>query len=165
MNKTVNIAVDAMGGEHAPKKILRGIATGCKIANCALIGGETAEMPGTYSKGKFDLAGFAVGIVEKKLLLVKSKIKKNDIVLAIPSSGIHSNGYSLIRKIIKEKKISLNKKISTSLTFKDELIKPTKIYVKEINQLNKKKLIHGCANITGGGLFNNLIREYNRFIK
>ena len=135
------------------KKILNGIVKGCKLAGCALVGGETAEMPGTYEKNKFDLAGFAVGIVEKKNLLLKNKIKNNDIILAIPSSGIHSNGFSLVRYILKKKR---NKKLPPIL--KKELIKPTKIYVKEINKLNDKKLISGCANITGGGLIGNLIR-------
>jgi len=135
------------------KKILDGIVKGCSLAGCSLIGGETAEMPGTYAKNKFDLAGFAVGVVEKKLLLTKDKIKKNNIILAIPSSGLHSNGFSLIRQILKKK---FKNKIPTNI--KNELIKPTKIYVKEINKLNNKKLIHGCANITGGGLLNNIIR-------
>jgi len=135
------------------KKILNGIVSGCKLAGCALIGGETAEMPGTYSKNKFDLAGFAVGLVEKKNLLIKNNIKLNDIVLAIPSSGIHSNGFSLIRHILKKKRNSF-----LSPLVKKELVKPTKIYVKELNKINKKKLINGCANITGGGLLNNLIR-------
>ncbi len=110
-------------------------------------------MPGTYSKNKFDLAGFAVGLVEKKNLLTKNNIRLNDIILAIPSSGVHSNGFSLIRKILKKKSNSL-----LSPYIKKELIKPTKIYVKELNKINKKKLINGCANITGGGLLNNLIR-------
>ena len=135
------------------KKILDGIVVGCKLAECALIGGETAEMPGTYEKNKFDLAGFAVGVVEKKNLLVKSRIKNGDIVMAVPSSGLHSNGFSFVRNIIKKKQnLNLPKKI------RNELIRPTKIYVKEVNKLNKKKLINGCANITGGGLINNLIR-------
>ena len=131
------------------KKILNGIVKGCIKAECSLVGGETAEMPGTYGNNKYDLAGFAVGIVEKEFLLTKDKIKKNDIVLAIPSSGLHSNGFSLVRHIFK-------KKIPPYI--KKELIKPTKIYVKEINNLNKKRLINGCANITGGGLINNLTR-------
>ena len=87
------------------KSILKGIVKGCKISNCELVGGETAEMPGTYEKGKFDIAGFAVGLVDEKKILVKEKIKKNDLVLAIPSSGVHSNGYSLVRYIIKKKKL------------------------------------------------------------
>jgi phosphoribosylaminoimidazole synthetase len=135
------------------KKILNGITKGCKISGCSLIGGETAEMPKTYEKNKFDLAGFAVGLVEKKNLLTKDKVKENDIILAIPSSGLHSNGYSLINHILKKKKnYYLSKKI------KKELIKPTKIYVNELNKINEKKLINGCANITGGGLLDNLIR-------
>ena len=133
------------------KEILDGIIRGCKIAGCALVGGETAEMPETYEKNKFDLAGFAVGLVEKKKLLVKKKIKLNDVILAVPSSGLHSNGFSLIRHITK-KKFNLPKKIIK------ELIKPTKIYVRELNIINKKNLINGCANITGGGLLENLTR-------
>ena len=86
------------------KKILDGIVSGCKLADCALVGGEMAEMPGTYAKNKFDLAGFAVGLVEKKSLLTKNKIKLNDIILAVPSSGLHSNGFSLIRHVLKKKK-------------------------------------------------------------
>ena len=134
------------------KRILDGIVYGCKLAGCALIGGETAEMPGTYSKNKYDLAGFAVGVVDKKNLLTKNKIKNNDVVLAIPSSGLHSNGFSLVRYLIKKKKFQLSK------TLKRDLIKPTEIYVKEVNKINNKKLINGCANITGGGLLNNLVR-------
>jgi len=138
---------------HKFKKILDGIVTGCKLSGCALIGGETAEMPKTYEKGKFDLAGFAVGLVEKKNLLTKNKIKRNNIILAIPSSGLHSNGYSLIHYLLKKKKnYYLPKKI------KEELTRPTKIYVNELNKINNKKLINGCANITGGGLLDNLIR-------
>ena len=146
------IAVDKLNLNKV-KKILDGIVSGCKLAGCALIGGETAEMPGTYGKNKFDLAGFSVGLVEKKDLLKKSKVKLNDVILAIPSSGLHSNGYSLIRHILKKKKNSI-----LPSYIKKELIKPTKIYVKELNKINNKKLINGCANITGGGLLNNLIR-------
>ena len=138
------------------KKILNGIIKGCVLSKCSLIGGETAEMPGTYGKNKFDLAGFAVGVVEKKLLLTKNKVKNNDIILAVPSSGLHSNGYSLVRNILKNKKTNKIKK--SRLNLKKELIKPTKIYVREVNKLIEKKLINGCANITGGGLLNNLIR-------
>ena len=133
------------------KKILKGIFKGCKISNCSLIGGETAEMPGIYSKDKFDLAGFSVGIVSKKKILNKNKVKKNNIILAIPSSGIHSNGYSLVRSILK------NNKISNSL--KNEIMKPTKIYSVEILKLVKKNLINSSAHITGGGLIENLLRS------
>jgi phosphoribosylformylglycinamidine cyclo-ligase len=133
------------------KKILKGIFNGCKISNCRLIGGETAEMPGIYSKNKFDLAGFSVGIVSKKKILSKKKVKNNNIVLAIPSSGIHSNGFSLVRSILKKNKISNN--------LKNEILKPTKIYTKEILNLTKNNLINSCAHITGGGLIENLLRS------
>jgi len=140
------------------KKIIFGIIKGCKIAGCELVGGETAEMPDTYGKGKFDMAGFSVGIVEKKKLLTKLNIKKNNVILAVPSSGIHSNGFSLVRYIIKKKKLNLNKSLYKKIKIKNELIKPTKIYVKEVVKLVENNLINGCANITGGGLYDNLIR-------
>ena len=92
------------------KQIVKGIIKGCKISNCELVGGETAEMPGTYSKGKFDIAGFSVGIVDKNKIINKSKIKKNDLIIGIPSSGIHSNGFSLVRHVLKKKKIKLKNK-------------------------------------------------------
>ena len=133
------------------KKILKGIFRGCEIANCKLIGGETAEMPGVYSKNKFDLAGFSVGIVSKKKILDKKNVKRNDIILAVPSSGIHSNGYSLVRSILKRNKIP--KKI------KKEILKPTKIYSREVLKLNDKSLINAAAHITGGGLIENLLRS------
>ena len=133
------------------KKILKGIFKGCEISNCKLIGGETAEMPGIYSKDKFDLAGFSVGIVSKKKILDKSNVKKNDIILAIPSNGIHSNGYSLVRSILEKSK--LPKKL------KKEILRPTKIYTKEILKLTNKNLINAAAHITGGGLIENLLRS------
>ena len=136
------------------KSIIKGIVKGCKLSDCELVGGETAEMPGTYSKGKFDIAGFAVGIVGKNKILNKNKIKKNNLILAIPSSGLHSNGFSLVRYLINKKKININK----NKFLKSELLKPTKIYVKEIINLISKNLIHGCANITGGGLADNIKR-------
>ena len=136
------------------KSILKGINKGCKIANCELVGGETAEMPGTYEKGKFDIAGFAVGVVGQNKILNKKKIKKNDLILAIPSSGIHSNGYSLVRHILEMKKININK----NNFLKRELIKPTKIYVNEILNLIEHNLLNSCANITGGGLTDNISR-------
>jgi len=135
--------------EKKYKQILRGIAKGCKLAGCALTGGETAEMPDIYTKDKFDLAGFSVGVVDKNKIINGSKISIGDQVLAVPSSGAHSNGYSLIRKILKKNK----RKINLS-----ELLIPTKIYVKEILKLNEKKLINACAHITGGGLIDNIPR-------
>ena len=136
------------------KSLIKGIIKGCKLSNCSLVGGETAEMPGTYEKGKFDIAGFAVGLVNQKNILNKKKIKKDDLILAIPSSGLHSNGYSLVRHLIKKKDI----KITKSNFLKTELIKPTKIYVKEVLSLINKNLLNGCANITGGGLADNIKR-------
>ena len=133
------------------KKILKGIFKGCKISNCELIGGETAEMPGVYSGEKFDLAGFSVGIVSKKKILGKNKVKTGDIILAIPSSGIHSNGFSLVRSIIKKNKIPHH--------LKNDLLKPTRIYSKEILKLANKNLINAAAHITGGGLVENLLRS------
>ena len=136
------------------KSIIKGIKNGCEIADCELVGGETAEMPGTYEKGKFDIAGFAVGIVDKNKMLTKKKIKNGDLILAIPSSGIHSNGYSLVRHVLDKKKINIKKNIF----LKNELIRPTKIYVNEVLNLINKKLLNGCANITGGGLSDNIKR-------
>ena len=133
------------------KSIINGIFKGCKISNCKLIGGETAEMPGVYSKNKFDLAGFSVGIVSKKKILSKKRVKDKNLILAIPSNGIHSNGYSLVRSVIKKKLISNN--------IKKELLKPTKIYSKEILELTKKNLLNSAAHITGGGLIENLERS------
>ena len=136
------------------KSILKGIVKGCKISNCELVGGETAEMPGTYEKNKFDIAGFAVGVVEESKILDKKNIKKEDLVIAIPSRGVHSNGYSLVRNILKKKKINLR----NDKFLNKELLKPTKIYVREVLNLINKNLINGCANITGGGLVDNIKR-------
>ena len=136
------------------KSIIKGIVSGCKQSDCELVGGETAEMPGTYEKGKFDIAGFAVGVVGKNKILSKNKIKNNDLVLAIPSSGLHSNGYSLVRYVLNKKKINIKK----NNFLRTELLRPTKIYVKEVLKLIDKNLINGCANITGGGLADNIKR-------
>ena len=133
------------------KKILKGIFKGCNLSDCRLIGGETAEMPGIYSKDKFDIAGFSVGIVSKKKILNKNNVKMKDIIIAIPSNGIHSNGFSLVRSILKRNKIPNN--------LKKELLRPTKIYTKEILNLSNKNLINSAAHITGGGLIENLLRS------
>jgi phosphoribosylformylglycinamidine cyclo-ligase len=133
------------------KKIINGVIKGCEISLCSLVGGETAEMPGVYDNDKFDLAGFSVGIVSKKKLLHKKKVLKGNIILAIPSSGVHSNGYSLIRSILKDTVITKKLKI--------ELLRPTKIYTKEILNLTKNNLINCAAHITGGGLINNIARS------
>jgi len=136
------------------KSIISGIVKGCSISQCSLVGGETAEMPDTYEKGKFDIAGFAVGIIDRKKILNKNKIRKGDLILAIPSSGLHSNGFSLVRHLLKIKNINIKK----NSFLKKELIKPTRIYVKEILNLVKRDLLNGCANITGGGLADNISR-------
>ena len=128
------------------KKVIKGIINGCKISDCILVGGETAEMPGTYGKNKFDLAGFSVGILSRKKLIGKNKVKNKDVILAIPSSGLHSNGYSLVRKVLK------NSKVDNFL--KEELLRPTKIYTNEILRLVDNNLINSSANITGGGIYN-----------
>ena len=130
---------------------LKGIINGCKISDCLLVGGETAEMPGTYEKNKFDLAGFSVGLVSRKKLITKDKVKNKNVILAIPSNGIHSNGFSLVRKVLK------NSKIDKFL--KQELLKPTKIYTKEVLGLVENGLINSSANITGGGIIENITRS------
>ena len=136
------------------KSIIKGILKGCKLSGCELVGGETAEMPGTYEKGKFDIAGFAVGVVDKNKILNKKKIKENNLILAVPSSGLHSNGFSLVRYVINQKNINIKK----NKFLKSELLIPTKIYVNEVLKLTEKNLINGCANITGGGLSDNIKR-------
>ena len=136
------------------KSIIKGIVKGCLIAKCELVGGETAEMPDTYEKNKFDIAGFAVGVVDEKNILNEKKIKKNNLIMAIPSSGIHSNGYSLVRYVLKKEKIN----IRNNNFLKKEILKPTKIYVNEVLKLIDKNLINGCVNITGGGLSDNIKR-------
>ena len=136
------------------KSIIKGIVKGCRISGCDLVGGETAEMPGTYEKGKFDIAGFAVGLVDERKILQKKNIKKNNLILAVPSSGVHSNGYSLVRYVLNKKKININ----NSAFLKNELLRPTKIYVKEVLNLVNNNLLNGCSNITGGGLADNIKR-------
>ncbi|MBI4843205.1 MAG: phosphoribosylformylglycinamidine cyclo-ligase [Nitrospirae bacterium] len=140
--------------------VIRGIADGCKTAGCSLIGGETAEMPGFYSAGEYDLAGFAVGIAERKEIIDGSKIKEGDIIIGLSSSGLHSNGYSLARKLFFEiKKYNARKKIKElGCSVGDELLKPTRIYVKSILEIISKFKVKGMAHITGGGITENLPR-------
>ncbi len=133
------------------KQIIKGIVKGCKISDCLLVGGETAEMPGTYTKNKFDVAGFSVGLVSRKKLISKNKVKNKNIILAVPSNGLHSNGYSLVRTLLKRTKIND--------FLKKELLAPTKIYTKEIINLVNKNLINSSANITGGGIIENITRS------
>lgn len=133
-------------------EVIKGIAEGCVQAGCALIGGETAEMPGHYQPRDFDLAGFNVGIVEKDEIIDGSKVRAGDLLIALASSGPHSNGYSLIRHIINERQIELTTEL------RQQLIEPTRIYVKPILELRKHMQIHAMAHITGGGITENLPR-------
>lgn len=135
--------------------MIKGITKGCLEAECALIGGETAEMPGMYQNKDFDLAGFAVGVAERAVVQRESQVKAGDILIALPSSGIHSNGYSLVRKILSEHKISLDSMFEGKPLI-ETLLTPTKIYVKTFKKLQSK--IKALAHITGGGLIENLPR-------
>lgn len=137
--------------------VIEGIGKGCELAGTALIGGETAEMPGMYAKGDYDLAGFSVGIVEKSQLIDGSKIQVGDKLIGIASSGVHSNGYSLIRKIITTKKISLNEPLNGK-SLAEILLEPTRIYVKPLLSLLNIVEVHALAHITGGGITENLPR-------
>lgn len=139
--------------------VVAGIADGCRQSNAALIGGETAEMPGMYGKGDYDLAGFCVGVVEKQDIIDGTKVKAGDAMIAIASSGPHSNGYSLVRKILEVSNADLNEKFGDNdRTLGDALLAPTKIYVKAIHQLLSTFDIHAMAHITGGGLLENIPR-------
>jgi len=140
--------------------LIEGIVKGCKMAGCALLGGETAEMPDFYPPGEYDLAGFAVGIVDKKKIIDGKNIQEGNRIIGLASSGLHSNGFSLVRKVLLEnKKYQMSDKIGgLQNTLGEELLKPTKIYVKEILDLLKKFDILGIAHITGGGLIENIPR-------
>jgi phosphoribosylformylglycinamidine cyclo-ligase len=137
--------------------VIKGIAAGCEQAGCALIGGETAEMPSMYPDGEYDLAGFAVGAVEKSRIIDGRKISPGDVVLGLASSGAHSNGYSLVRKILDVAKPDLNTDFH-GRPLSDVLIAPTRIYVKPLLALMEKIDIHGLVHITGGGLVENIPR-------
>lgn len=137
--------------------VVDGIGKGCELAGCALTGGETAEMPGMYEGDDYDLAGFCVGIVEKSQILDGSKVKAGDKIIAMASSGPHSNGYSLIRKIIEVSGADLNAPIGDT-TLADALMAPTRIYVKTLLELIKQQPVHALAHITGGGLLENIPR-------
>ncbi len=137
--------------------VVKGIAAGCEMAGCALIGGETAEMPGMYPAGEYDLAGFAVGVVEKKKIINGRSIKPGDVVLGLASNGVHSNGYSLVRRILAQPGVKLSAKIG-GRALKDAILAPTRIYVKPVLQLMKKIPVKGLAHITGGGLVDNIPR-------
>lgn len=141
--------------------VIQGIAEGCKQAGCALVGGETAEMPGMYAAGSYDLAGFAVGAVKRGHVLPRSDIKPQDIIIGVASSGVHSNGFSLVRKLLNDHQLDLNAKApfkTTAATLGEALLTPTTIYVKALMPLIQKGYIKALSHITGGGLTENLPR-------
>ena len=131
------------------KSVVKGIASGCKQSGCALIGGETAEMPGLYRHGDFDLAGFSLGVVEESKIVDGRQTKAGHVIIGLASSGVHSNGFSLVRKVLKDKFIAEHA---------EEIVKPTKIYVKPILSLLEKEPVYSMAHITGGGFFDNIPR-------
>ncbi len=150
-------------GKAVPERleaIVKGVADGCEQAGCALVGGETAEMPGMYSDDEYDLAGFSVGAVEKKQLINGETIQPGDVVIGLSSSGLHSNGFSLVRKIfLQDHSFSLHDHIDElSKTLGEELLTPTKIYVKPLLECLKKHTVRGMAHITGGGFYENIPR-------
>ncbi len=149
-------------GKNIPEKvatIVAGVAEGCKKANCSLIGGETAEMPGFYPVDEYDLAGFCVGIVDKKKIIDNKTIEIGDKVIGLKSSGVHSNGFSLVRKVFNVSKENLNEYVeSLGCTVGEALLKPTKIYVKPILKLIEQVKVKGISHITGGGFYENMPR-------
>lgn len=147
-------------GKNYPEQveaIVEGVAEGCVQAGCAIVGGETAEMAGFYEDGEYDIAGFCVGAQEKELLLSTENTKKGQIVIGLPSSGVHSNGFSLVRKILKDNNIGLNEEFKGTTVGKT-LLTPTKIYVKEVLKVLEEVKVAGIAHITGGGFHENLPR-------
>lgn len=151
------IAVGKLFPEQA-ERIVAGIADGCRQASCALVGGETAEMPGFYPVGEYDVAGFTVGIVDKKDIIDGSKVKAGDVLVGIRSSGVHSNGFSLVRKLVGDTKEALSKQVPGVGIIGEALLTPTKIYVKPVLEVMKKVDVHGAAHITGGGFYENIPR-------
>lgn len=151
------LACGKLDAEIAAKLVL-GITEGCMQSEAALVGGETAEMPGFYKDGDYDIAGFCVGIVEKDNLIDGSKVKEGDRIIAIPSSGFHSNGYSLVRKIFTDYNEEIEFENKEKVKISDILLRPTKIYVKTILKVLEKFKVNGMAHITGGGLIENLPR-------
>jgi phosphoribosylformylglycinamidine cyclo-ligase len=146
-------------------EMVKGVAAGCKAADCALIGGETAEMPDTYRKGDFDMAGFAVGVAERKRIITGKNVEKGDVILGLVSSGLHSNGFALVRNIcFKQHKLEMSDKLDEldGAVLAEVLLEPTRIYVRPVvkllSQYKVKKVVHGMAHITGGGLVGNIPR-------
>lgn len=158
------VAVSKLKPEQM-QDMVKGVSDGCKQSGCALLGGETAEMPDVYAPGEFDMAGFAVGVCELHKFIDGAKVKKGDVVLGLASSGIHSNGYSLVRAVVKEKKLDYKKaykELKTDKPLGEVLLEPTRIYAKSIvellHQYRVKQVVTAMAHITGGGLVGNLNR-------
>ena len=150
-------------GHNIPEKIeaiVAGVAEGCRQAGCALVGGETAEMPGMYEGGEYDIAGFTTGVVEKSKLIDGTKVKVGDVLVGVASSGVHSNGFSLVRKIIADAGIPLDREIPEfgGRKLGDMLLTPTKIYVKQVLDVIRNCDVHGISHITGGGFDENIPR-------
>lgn len=156
-------------GKNVPERvaqIVSGVAEGCVQAGCALIGGETAEMPGFYPVDEYDLAGFCVGMADKSNLIDGSKLKAGDVLVGIPSSGVHSNGFSLVRKVFNVTEERLNQYVdSLGKTLGEELLTPTKMYVKPLLALMDKIDVHAVSHITGGGFYENIPRMLNDNVK
>ena len=152
----------AVGKNHPEvvEAIVSGVAEGCRQAGCALVGGETAEMPGMYTVGEYDIAGFTVGVVEKSKLIDCSKVAPGDLLIGIASSGVHSNGFSLVRKVISDAFLEYDQKYEETgdQTLGEMLLTPTKIYVKQVLAVLKEVDVHGVAHITGGGFDENIPR-------
>jgi len=150
-------------GHNEPRKIeavVSGVAEGCRQAGCALVGGETAEMPGMYAGGEYDIAGFTCGVVEKSKLIDGSKVAAGDVLVGVASSGVHSNGFSLVRKIVADAGLDLRAKYveTGGLTLGEMLLTPTKIYVKPVLEVIRSCDVHGISHITGGGFDENIPR-------
>ena len=150
-------------GHNIPEKIeavVSGVAEGCRQAGCALVGGETAEMPGMYADGEYDIAGFTCGVVEKSKLIDGSKVKAGDVLVGVASSGVHSNGFSLVRRIVASNELKLNEKYDETgdKTLGEMLLTPTKIYVKQVLEVIRNCDVHGISHITGGGFDENIPR-------
>lgn len=150
-------------GKNVPERIadiVKGVADGCVQAGAALIGGETAEMPGFYPEDEYDLAGYCTGIVDKDKIIDKNKMKEGDVIIALPSSGIHSNGFSLVRKVFDVEHCDLHANVEAlGNSLGNCLLTPTRIYVKAVNALNEKFTVKGISHITGGGFFENIPRS------
>lgn len=151
----------AVGKNHPEKieQIVKGVADGCVLADCALIGGETAEMPDMYDVDEYDIAGFTVGAVEKSRMIDGTKTESGDVVIGLQSSGVHSNGFSLVRKlIVKDHDLDLKEKYTLSRPLGDALLEPTRIYVRPVSKVLEEVDVHGVAHITGGGFYENMPR-------